>query len=101
MRRQFYKAFGHEFRRIRIHFKQIGYSYRTDLRPGLGHLREIKWQDAGYDIMPEVRQRIGGLIDTGGDFRVERRVAEAFDIAAQFETVSPWFNRWSEFAENV
>jgi len=32
-----------------------------------------------------------------GDFGADQML---FEIAAQFEKVSPWFNRWSEFAEN-
>ena len=33
-----------------------------------------------------------------GDFGADQML---FEIAAQFEKVSPWFNRWSNFAENA
>ena len=33
-----------------------------------------------------------------GDFGADRML---FEIAAEFEKVSPWFNRWCEFAENA
>jgi len=32
-----------------------------------------------------------------GDFGADKML---FEVAAQFETVSPWFNQWGEFAEN-